>query len=157
MALVEGATGRLLWWLVASGLTPSRWPGTACGTAILEVKGRHSGRLHSNLVTWVEHHGRRYLVSMPGTEPHWVKNMRAAGGTVTLRHGTRRGPVRLEELPENARAPVLQAWYRTTGISTPPRQHFQLDRDAALEAFERLAPEHPVFRIVPVPHPGARA
>ena len=29
-------------------------------------------------VTWVEHEGARYLVTMPGEELQWVKNMRAA-------------------------------------------------------------------------------
>ena len=116
---------------------------------ILEVKGRRSGQLHSTLVTWVEHDPGRYLVSMPGVEPQWVKNARATEGNVVLRHGTRRIPVRLAELPANQRAPVLQAWYRVAGLSPHPRRHFGLDRRAGLEAFARLAPEHPVFRILP--------
>ena len=84
-------TGRTLRWLVSMGLTPSRWPGTAAGTVILEVKGRRSGELRSLLVTWVEHGGERYLVTMPGHEPQWAKNLRAAGGDVVLRHGNRTG------------------------------------------------------------------
>jgi hypothetical protein len=56
-SLLELWTGRLLWRLVSLGLTPSRWPGSACGTVILEVKGRRSGGLRSLLVTWVEHDG----------------------------------------------------------------------------------------------------
>lgn len=144
-------TGRLLRWLVSLGLTPSRWPGTACGTVILEVKGRRSGRLHALLVTWVAHAGERYLVSMPGETPHWIRNTRAAGGTVTLRHGRRRREVRLQELPLDQRAPVLQAWYRLTGLSAPPRRHFGLARNAPLDALERLAATHPVFRITTAP------
>ena len=150
-SLLELSTGRLLWWLVSLGLTPSRWPGSACGTVILEVKGRRSGGLRSLLVTWVEHDGERYLVTMPGQEPQWVKNMRAAAGEVALRHGNRRSQVRLQELPANERAPVLQAWYRVTGISGPPRRHFKLGRSATIEEFERIAADHPVFRIVPIP------
>jgi deazaflavin-dependent oxidoreductase (nitroreductase family) len=144
-------TGRLLWWLVSLGLTPSRWPGSACGTVVLEVKGRRSGGLRSLLVTWVEHDGERYLVTMPGQEPQWVKNMRAAAGEVILRHGSRRSRVHLRELPANERAPVLQAWYRLTAISGPPRRHFKLGRGATIEEFERIAADHPVFRIVPIP------
>jgi hypothetical protein len=81
---------RLLRRLVAKGWTPSRWPGSVCGTVLLEVSGRRSRALHSLLVTWVEHNGERYLVTMPGKEPQWVKNIRAGGGIVTLRHGSRR-------------------------------------------------------------------
>jgi hypothetical protein len=50
-ATLEWASERLMWWLVSLGLTPSSWPGSACGTVILEVKGRRSGRLQSTLVT----------------------------------------------------------------------------------------------------------
>jgi len=114
--MLDTLTGCLLWWLVSLGLTASRWPGSACGTVILEVKGRRSGGLRSLLVTWVEHDGERYLVTMPGQEPQWVKNMRAAAGEVVLRHGNHRSQVRLQGLPANERAPVLQAWYRVTGL-----------------------------------------
>ena len=140
-------TFRLLRWLVSNGLTPSRWPGTACGTIILEVMGRRSGRLRSLLVTWVEYEGGRYLVTMPGEEPNWVKNMKAASNTVVLRHGRRRTEVTLLEVPIDARAPILRAWYKTTSLSAPPRRHFGLSPDAAIGDFQVLAPTHPVYRI----------
>ena len=151
LTLLDELGGRLLWWLVSVGLTPSRWPGSACGTVILEVKGRRSGGLRSLLITWVDHEGERYLVTMPGEEPQWVKNMRAAGGIVTLRYGNRRNQVRLREVGANERAPVLQAWYRFTSLSANPRQHFKLGRDAAVKEFERIAADHPVFRVLPTP------
>ena len=154
--ILDGFTGRLMWWLVSVGLTPSRWPRSACGTVILEVKGRRSGSLRSLLVTWVEYHGERYLVTMPGEEPQWVKNMRAGGGHVTLRHGNHRDEVRLQEMPAGERAPVLQAWYRFTSLSGNPRRHFKLGRSATIEEFERITAEHPVFRIMPVPTTSGR-
>lgn len=137
------------YWLVHLGVTPSRWPWSACGTAILEVKGRRSGRTLSALVTWVEHAGDRYLVVMPATEPQWVKNMRADGGHVVLRHGRRRTHVVLREVPPDRRAPILQAWFRTTGLSGPPRRHFGVKRCAKIDEFEGLAARHPVFRCDP--------
>ena len=149
--MFEVLTGRLMWWLVTVGLTPSRWPGSACGTIILEVRGRRSGGLRSLLVTWVEHGGERYLVTMPGEEPHWVKNMRAAGGNVALRHGSHRDEVHLHEVAAGERAPVLQAWYRFTSLSANPRRHFKLGRGATIEEFERIAEDHPVFRVVAAP------
>ena len=153
LSSLDGLSERLMRWLVSIGLTPAQWPWSACGTVILDVRGRRSGRLHSLLVTWVKHQGERYLVTMPGHEPQWVKNMRAAGGTVALRHGNHRDEVRLQELPATDRPPVLQAWYRFTSLSANPRRHFKLDRSTTIEDFERIAADHPVFRVVPIPGP----
>jgi hypothetical protein len=81
--------------------------------------------------------------------------MRAADGHAALRHGRHRSEVRLEELPADERARVLQAWYAWTGRSPVPRRHFKLDRGATVEAFERVATQHPVFRVVPAEAVGA--
>jgi deazaflavin-dependent oxidoreductase (nitroreductase family) len=133
-------------WLVSTGLTPARWPGTpVIGPATLEVRGRRSGMPRSNMVTWVEHEGGRYFVSMLGESSEWVRNLRAAGGEAVFRHGARRA-VRLEEVPVGLRAPIIQAWYRRTYVST--RHHFGIDPKASIEEFERTAPAHPVYRIV---------
>ena len=142
-----GRFGNRCWsWLVSSGLTPAKWPGQpAIGPATLEVRGRRSGRPRSNMVTWVEHEGERYFVSMLGERSEWVRNLKAAGGEAVFRHGKRR-PVRLEEVPVDLRAPIIQAWYRRTHVST--RYHFGIDPKAGIEEFERVASEHPVFRIV---------
>jgi len=48
--------------------------------------------------------GERYLVSMLGEDVAWVRNARAAGGNVVLRHGASE-EVRLEEIPAERRAP----------------------------------------------------
>jgi deazaflavin-dependent oxidoreductase (nitroreductase family) len=144
--LFDRMTERSLYWLVSLGLTPPRWPWTSCGTVILEVRGRRSGQLRSNLVTWTEYAGNRYLVVMPNEEPQWVKNMRADDGHVTLRHGRRRTEVVLREIPRDERAPILQVWYRTTGLSSHPRRHFGVDRHVRITDFERLARNHAVFR-----------
>ena len=61
------------------------------------------------------------------------------------RHGRRR-KVHLEEAPVERRAAIIQAWYSRTYVST--RRHLGVDPKAPIEEFERIAPEHPVFRIV---------
>lgn len=133
-------------WIVATGFVPSRWPGTpAWGSSTIVVKGRRSGKERTTIATWIEHDGERYFVSMDGQDSDWVKNVRAAGGQAQLRRGTRQ-PVRLEELPVDRRAPVMQTWYQRTWRSTQSR--LGLDPQAGIEEFERLAPSHPVFRIV---------
>src|SRR3990170_3791443 len=101
-------------WLASMGVLPSRWPGRpVIGPAALEVKGRRSGRPRSNMVTWVEYGGQRYFVSMLGPRSDWIRNLEAAGGEAVFRHGRRR-PVRLEEVPVDRRAPLIQAWYSRT-------------------------------------------
>ena len=60
----------------------------------LEVRGRRSGRRIRLPLVMVAIAGERYLVSMLGAEVDWVRNVKAAGGNVTLRHG-RREQVRL--------------------------------------------------------------
>jgi deazaflavin-dependent oxidoreductase (nitroreductase family) len=150
-ALLGRVTAWVLYRLVWLGLTPSRWPRTSCGTVILEVKGRRSGRRQSTLVTCAEYAGSRYLVVMPAAEPQWVKNMRADDGRVALRHGRRRTDVVLREVSPDERAPILQTWYRTTSASSPPRRHFGLGRHATIEDFERLAASHAVFRCLNPP------
>ena len=142
-----GRTGNRCWsWLASMGVLPSRWPGRpVIGPATLEVKGRRSGRPRSNMVTWVEYGGQRYFVSMLGPRSDWIRNLEAAGGEAVFRHGRRR-PVRLEEVPTEGRAPVIQAWYRRTYVSTS--RHLGLDPKAPVDEFQRIASEHPVYRIV---------
>ena len=89
--------------------------------------------------------GERYLVSMLGADVDWVRNVRAAGGNVTLVHG-RREDVRLEELPADQRAPVLKAYLKRAPGARP---HMPISKDAPLSEFERVAAQFPVFRVVP--------
>jgi len=135
------------WSAIASlGITPSVWPGTPrIGTVTIETRGRRSGKARAQVVTWVEQDGNRYLVSMLGERSDWVRNARAAGGAATIRH-RRRQPVVLEEVPVEQRPPILKAYLKRTAMST--RHHLGLDPEAPLEEFARIAPNHPVFRIV---------
>ena len=112
----------------------------------LEVPGRRSGRIASLPLVVAAVGGERYLVSMLGEEANWVRNVRAAGGEVALRHG-RREEVHLQEVvaPE-LRAPVLKAYLKR---ATNASAHMPIDKDAPLAEFERMAPRFPVFRVVP--------
>ncbi len=133
------AFNRFMGWLASRGLMPS-------DTITLEVKGRRSGMIRSNAVTWVEHDGERYLVS-PRGESDWVRNVRAAGGDAVIR---RRGgqKVRLEEVPAEGRAPIIKAYLAKTKMAT--RQHFGVDPKAEIAEFEAIAARHAVFRIARV-------
>lgn len=134
-------------WAAGAGLTPSVWPGEPRGgTIALETRGRRSGETRSHVVTWVQVDGERYLVSMLGERSDWVRNARAADGEAAIHHGDRK-PVRLVEVPVEQRAPIIKAYLKRTRIST--QEHLGgIAVDAPLEEFARIAPSHPVFRIV---------
>ncbi len=127
------------------GLTPS-------DTVTLEVKGRKSGRIRSTVLTWAEHEGERYAVSLRG-EAEWVRNVRAAAGEAIIRHRGRR-KVQLEELPVEKRAPILKAYLSKRALSKSPataaRQYFGLEPDPSIEELERVAARYPVFRVMDV-------
>ena len=110
----------------------------------LEVPGRRSGRIVSIPLVMALVGGERYLVSMLGQEVNWVRNVKAAGGNVTLRHG-RREEVHLEKVEADRRAPVLKAYLKRAPAARP---HLPIDKDAPLAEFERVLRRSPVFRVV---------
>jgi hypothetical protein len=138
-------------WITTSGVLPEYWPGRPAGPATIETTGRNSGLPCSNMVTWVEYESSRYLVAMLGERTDWVRNARAAGGKAVVRRGSREA-VQLVEVPVAERAPIIQAWYRVTWTSTRP--HLKVNPGAGVEEFERIAADHPVFRIAPATEEG---
>ena len=110
----------------------------------LEVPGRRTGRIVHLPLVMVVVDGKRYLVSMLGEDVNWVRNVKAADGRVTLRHG-RSEDVRLEEVAPEDRAPVLKDYLRRA-----PRAgaHIPVEKGAPLAEFERVSPRFPVFRVV---------
>ena len=115
---------------------------------VLEVRGRRSGRTITLPLVMAVVGGERYLVSMLGERTNWVRNVRAAGGEVAIRHG-RREEVRLEGVAVDRRAPLLKAYL----LRAPnARAHVPVDKDAPLAEFERLAHRFPVFRVAASPH-----
>jgi len=122
--------------LGSSGLGPNR-------LVALEVPGRRSGRLISCPVVVADYQGERYLVPMLGQDANWVRNVRAAGGRVVLRHG-RSEAVRLEEVDPHSRAPILRRYLE---VAPGARAHIPVDRHAPLLGFERIAARYPVFRV----------
>lgn len=111
----------------------------------LEVRGRRSGRTIALPLVMVVVGGERYLVSMLGERANWVRNVRAVGGNVTLRHG-RREQVRLEEVVVDRRAPVLKTYLKRAPNA---RAHLPVPEEAPLAEFERVASRFPVFLVVP--------
>jgi hypothetical protein len=113
--------------------------------AALDVVGWRSGRVFSLPVLIAVVDEQRHLVSMLGEDVAWVRNVRAAGGHATLRHG-RSEAVRLVEVAADQRAPILKAYLKRAPGARP---HLPIHKDAPLAEFAPLAAWVPVFRVVP--------
>ena len=123
--------------LASIGLSPR-------DTVAVRVRGRKSGKIRSNVVTYVEHEGARYLVAPRGAT-EWVRNVRAAGGEATLKR-RRAHAVRLVELPEEQRAPIIRSYLQK--MPAMVQREFGVQADSPDADIERIAPRHPVFRII---------
>lgn len=106
---------------------------------LLTAPGRKTGEPRSTPVSIATVDGARYIVAA-FADAAWVQNVRAAGSARLTRGGTSES-VHLEELPVDAREPVLRAFLhqvrgraRYFGSQTP-------DQVAA------TAERYPVFRV----------
>ena len=109
----------------------------------LETVGRKSGKTISFPLVMTVVNGERYLVAMLGEATNWVRNVRAAGGRATLRHGITE-QVRLEEVDVEHRAPILKAYLQRAPGARP---HMPVTKDAPISEFANVAAQYPVFRV----------
>src|SRR5579859_2612834 len=114
------------------------------GSRILRVRGRKSGEWRSTPVNLLTVDGTEYLVA-PRGETQWVRNLRASGGG-ELVLGRRSRPFGAVELVDTDKPPILRAylrrWKAEVGFFFGGVGPDSPDADV-----ERIAPEHPVFRI----------
>lgn len=129
---------RIYAWVCGLGLMPRM-------LLTLQTSDGTSGRVDSTILVVVTHEGQRYLVSMLGEGSQWVRNVRAAAGTASVKRGRSR-PVHLTEIPPRGRAAILKAWAQ---VATSGRRHLPVSHDAPISAFESIAGAYPVFRIDP--------
>ena len=135
-AALESVYGAVFRGIATVGLPPSF-------IVVLETRGRRSGRTRSAVLITANYEGQRYLVSLVGRNCDWVRNARASHGEAVIRHG-KRIHVTLEEVPVEARAPVLKAYLKW---SLGARAIIEVSHNAAVEEFAIVAPKYPVFRI----------
>jgi len=113
------------------------------GMHLLSVPDQESGTMQTTPVTVIEN-GGRWLVAPYGVT-RWVRNARAAGW-VELRRGRSRERLRLTEVGPEEGAPILREYVQKVAMVRP---YFDVDADAAPEAFAPEVATHPVFRIEP--------
>jgi hypothetical protein len=119
---------------------------------VLEVSGRKSGRTISLPVDPLDLEGQRYLVCTRGNS-NWVRNARSTG-KVALVRAMRRRRFAVRELPPSLRPPVLKAYLDRYAIEV--QRFFSVPKGSPVEAFNELAPRHPVFELQPLDETALR-
>ena len=115
------------------------------GSRILAVRGRKSGEWRTTPVNLLTYKGGWYLVAPRGVT-QWVRNIRASGKG-ELRLGTRRQPIQVVELSDAEKPDLLRAYLRKWRWEVGA--FFQgVGPEASEDDIRRIAPDHPVFRIL---------
>jgi deazaflavin-dependent oxidoreductase (nitroreductase family) len=115
------------------------------GSRVLAVRGRTTGEIRTVPVNLLHHDGGRYLVA-PRGETQWVRNLRAAGGSASLRVGRKEEAISTAEIADEDKVPVLRAYLDRWGWEVG--QFFEgVDKNASDAQLAAIAPDFPVFRL----------
>jgi deazaflavin-dependent oxidoreductase (nitroreductase family) len=115
------------------------------GSRILEVRGRKSGEPRRTPVNMLTLDGTTYLVA-PRGHTQWVRNLRVAGeGDLLLGRRGRQHFV-ASEVPDAEKEPILRGYLERWKWEVG--QFFGgVGADSPTGELQRIAPDHPVFRI----------
>jgi deazaflavin-dependent oxidoreductase (nitroreductase family) len=119
------------------------------GSRILEIRGRKTGQPRRNPVNLLTLDGRRYLVA-PRGHTQWVRNLRASReGDLLLGRG--REHFRATEIEDADKEPILRAYLKRWKWEVG--QFFGgVTADSSAAELQRIAPDHPVFRVETLDH-----
>ncbi len=116
------------------------------GSRVLAVRGRTSGEWRTIPINLLTLDNVRYLVAPRGVT-QWVRNIRASGAG-ELRVGRRTEPIHVAEVSDDEKSAVLRAYLRRWKFEVGT--FFQgVGPDASEQDLRRIAPDYPVFRILP--------
>jgi len=117
---------------------------------LLQVRGRKTGRIYStpiNLLvvglSWSG--GERYLVA-PRGRTQWVRNVEAAG-EITLKKGRTRQSFHVRPVPDSDKPEFLKMYLER--FTPTVQRYFPIKAGSPVEAFRDLAPNYPVFELIP--------
>ncbi|MGP8163814.1 MAG: nitroreductase/quinone reductase family protein [Acidimicrobiales bacterium] len=115
------------------------------GTRALRVRGRATKAWRTVPVHLLVLDGERYLVAVRG-ETEWVRNIRVAGeGELVI--GRRVEPFVVEEIADPDKAEILRAYLRRWGAEVAA-SFDGVKAESPEDELRRIAPQHPVFKIV---------
>jgi hypothetical protein len=123
---------------------------------LLQVRGRKTGRIYSTPINLLlvgppgtegkpATADRRYLVA-PRGRTQWVRNAEAAG-EITLKKGSARQKFRLRPIPDSDKPEFLKLYLER--FTPTVQRYFPIPAGSPLEAFRDLAPNYPVFELIP--------
>ena len=114
------------------------------GSRILEVRGRKTGEPRRVPVNVLHLEGERYLVA-PRGHTQWVRNLRVAGEAQLLL-GRGRERIRAVEVADADKVAILRAYLQRWKWEVG--QFFGgVGPEDPVDDLQRIAPDHPVFRI----------
>lgn len=115
------------------------------GSRVLSVRGRKSGEWRSTPVNPLTLADVRYLVA-PRGDTQWVRNIRVSHEGV-LKLGRKNETIRVEEVADAEKLPILRAYLKIWASET--KRFFGVaDANVPDEELTRIAPNHPIFRIL---------
>lgn len=139
---IEKIFNRAFGYLVGLGIGPAYM-------FLLQVRGRKSGRLYETPVNVLDVAGKRYLVA-PRGRTQWVRNAEATS-EITLKRGRSRQSYRLRPISDGEKPPLLKLYLDS--FVTAVQRYFTVKAGSAPEAFREVAPNYPVFELLPVNNP----
>lgn len=116
------------------------------GARVLSVQGRKTKEWRSTPINPLSLGGKRYLVAARG-ETQWVRNLRITR-TARIALGRKTETVRVEEVPDSEKPPILRAYLEAWSWEVG-RFFAGVRADSSDSDLARIAPTHPVFRVVP--------
>ena len=134
---LEKLFNRTFGFLIGMGIGPAH-------IYLLEVRGRKSGKLYRTPVDLLELDGRRYLVA-PRGRTQWVRNAEAAG-EITLKKGSNRQNLRLRQLSDGEKLPVLKAYL--DNFKGEVQRYFTIPAGSPTQAFTEVATSYPAFELL---------
>jgi deazaflavin-dependent oxidoreductase (nitroreductase family) len=115
------------------------------GSRVLAVRGRTTGEWRTTPVNLLNYENQRYLVAPRGVT-QWVRNIRA-GGDAELRVGRRTEAIRVTEVADSEKPAILRDYLRRWAFEVG--MFFGgVGPDSPDDELRRIAPDHPVFRIL---------
>jgi len=112
---------------------------------LLEVPGRKSGKIYRSPVNLMEIGGKRILVA-PRGRTQWVRNAEAAG-EITLKRASFRQAFALRPIADAEKPAFLKEYLDR--YSSAVKKFFSIPAGSPVEAFRPIAPNYPVFELVP--------
>jgi hypothetical protein len=112
---------------------------------LLEVRGRKSGKLYRSPVNLMDIAGKKILVA-PRGRTQWVRNAEACN-EIVLKRASFRQTYALKPFSDSDKPPILKEYLDR--YASAVKKFFPVPPGSPVEAFRPIAPNYPVFELIP--------